>query len=101
MTDLHLDGRPGDDASREDDEFLRALPESERQPRPELVAAGWERRFMADGPRLKEYSELYRSLGFEVHVEPIRPDEIGPDCTDCSLVLYRLFATLYTRRPAS
>ena len=72
----------------------------ERPPDPQLVAEGWERRFMADARRVKEYTELYSSMGFEVRAEPIRPEEIGPDCGDCSLVLYRLFVTIYTRRPS-
>ncbi|HJW83677.1 MAG TPA: hypothetical protein VJ754_05170 [Anaerolineae bacterium] len=75
------------------------IPDFERPPDPQLVAEGWERRFMADARRLKEYTELYASMGFEVRAEPIRLEEIGPDCGDCSLVLYRLFVTIYTRRP--
>ena len=77
------------------------IPDFERPPDPKLVAEGWERRFMADSRRLKEYTELYSSMGFEVRAEPIRPEEIGPDCGDCSLVLYRLFVTIYTRRPSA
>lgn len=71
----------------------------ERPPDPALMAAGWERRFMTDGQRLKEYTELYSSLGYEIHVEPVAADEVAPECSDCRLVICRQFVTLYTRRP--
>jgi hypothetical protein len=76
------------------------LPEYTRPPRPERVAAGWERRFMADSARLAEFVELYTQLGFEVETEPVQPDEIGPDCEGCRLLMCRQFVTLYTRRRA-
>jgi hypothetical protein len=69
-----------------------------RPPRPERVAAGWERRFMADALRLPEYVELYTQLGFQVETEPVSPDEIGPDCEGCRLLMCRQFVTIYTRR---
>jgi len=74
------------------------FPDFESPPDPQLVAEGWERRFMADSRRLTEYVELYESMGFETRAEPVRADEIGPECGDCSLVLCRLFITIYTRR---
>lgn len=74
-----------------------SLPEYTRPPRPERVAAGWERRFMADSTRLAEFVELYTQLGFEVETEPVQPDEIGPDCEGCQLLMCRQFVTLYTR----
>ena len=77
------------------------LPDLERPPDRRLVAEGWARRFMADGKRLKEYVELYQSLGFEVHTEAVLPDEIGPECGDCRLIMCRQFLTLYTRKQAN
>lgn len=74
-------------------------PGFERPPKPELVALGWERRFMADGARLAEYLDLYQSLGYEVYTEKIAPDEIGAECADCRLIICRQFVTLYTRKP--
>jgi ribosomal protein S18 acetylase RimI-like enzyme len=35
----------------------------------ELLAAGWERRFIATEPRLREAIELYEEIGFEVLLE--------------------------------
>ena len=73
-------------------------PDFERPPDPRLVAEGWERRFMADSQRLNEFMDLYTSMGYEVRAEPVRPEEIGPECGDCRLVLCRLYFTLYTRK---
>jgi hypothetical protein len=52
----------------------------------ELTKAGWERRFIASGPRLSEMVEMYREIGLEVHLEPLPSNEElegeGPVCTD-------------------
>ena len=77
---------------------LPRLPEVERPADPALTAQGWERRFMADGLRLAEYTELYTSMGYEVRAEKVPPEEIGPECGDCRLVICRQFVTLYTRK---
>ena len=99
MNDFHLNAMlPLEEAPCEVDEPLPRLPEFERPADPKLVAEGWERRFMADGKRLSEFVDLYTSLGFEVHTEAIQPDEIGPECNDCRLIICRQFVTLYTRR---
>jgi hypothetical protein len=67
-------------------------------PDPALVAEGWERRFTVDGRRLKEYTALYTSLGYDVHVEPLQPAEVGPECVDCRLIALLQFSTIYTRQ---
>ncbi len=41
----------------------------------ELIKAGWERRFIACEPRLSEMVEMYREIGFEVHLEPLPAKE--------------------------
>jgi hypothetical protein len=64
-----------------------------------LLAAGWERRFIGEGRRLKEYSDLYAALGYEVHLEPLQPIEVSPDCADCQVVALLHFSTIYTRKP--
>lgn len=74
------------------------LPEWERPADPALTAEGWERRFMADGLRLAEYTELYASMGYEVRAEKVPPDAIGPECGDCRLLICRQFVTVYTRK---
>jgi hypothetical protein len=60
-------------------------------------ADGWERRFIAGPPRLAEVVELYRSLGHEVRLESVRPDELERHCRDCALAL-ALFRVVCTRR---
>ncbi len=66
----------------------------------EWVAQGWERRFVTDGRRLKEYVELYDSMGYEVLAEPVEAKAISPACTDCRLIMLLQFQTLYTRKRA-
>jgi len=78
-------------------EARRLLAESALAADPELVAAGWERRFIADKQRADEAMELYRSLGYEVCAKPLRKEEVGPDCDDCQLVMLLNFTTIYTR----
>jgi hypothetical protein len=48
----------------------------------ELIAAGWERRFVASEPRLSEMVEMYREIGFEVHLEPL-PSKEEWDASGC------------------
>jgi hypothetical protein len=44
---------------------------------------GWKKMFAAKEPRLSEAVELYKSLGFDVRLEPIRPENVDSDCTEC------------------
>lgn len=60
--------------------------------------SGWERRFVAVGPRLDEAATLYRSLGYEVRLERLGAEDMREECGDCRLAL-ELFRTLYVRRP--
>ncbi len=79
-------------------EAHRILSEEQLEGDPELLAAGWQRRFIADGPRAQEALQLYRDLGFEVLAEPVSPDEMQDDCEDCQLLMAMQFKTIYTRR---
>ena len=61
---------------------------------------GWTRRFTAAYGRLAEMVEFYRTLGFEVRLEPVDSSEEAtrPDaCAQC--VVITLARTIYTRRP--
>lgn len=82
------------------DAMLARVPHLERPPDPKLVAEGWERRFMTNVGRMNEYLELYAALGFDVRAEPVRSDEVDPECNDCRLILYQQIVTLYTRQQA-
>jgi len=64
----------------------------------ELERQGWTRRFVADEPRLSEAVELYKSLGYEVRLEPAVFDEMSEECKKC--LLYQncnKYKTIYTR----
>jgi hypothetical protein len=45
-------------------------------PDAELIAQGWERRFIADGKRALDALEMYEELGHEVRIEPIVLEEL-------------------------
>ena len=63
----------------------------------ELLREGWERRFVAGPARLKEAVELYESMGYEVHLEPLGPEELQEQCQDCRLAV-AFFRVIYTRK---
>jgi len=50
----------------------------------ELEKKGWIKQTTTGEPRLGEIVELYKSLGYEVRVEPVRLDELDDDCRRCS-----------------
>jgi hypothetical protein len=64
----------------------------------ELIAQGWTRQTVTNEPRLSEVVELYRSLGFEVRLEPIEPSA-GNDqgCDACFQGAADAFRVVYTR----
>lgn len=61
-----------------------------------LLAAGWQRCFIADEPRLSEAVELYRELGLEVRLLPVPLDDAG--CTECMRADPARYRVIYTRR---
>jgi hypothetical protein len=70
----------------------------------ELVSQGWEKRFVADEPRLSEMAELYQSLEFEVLLEPLPPKEEleaggceESGCTACFEVNRERYRIIFTR----
>jgi hypothetical protein len=67
-------------------------------PDPKRLAEGWERRFVAEATRAAEMAELYRSLGYEVAADPVRPEDVGEECGECRLVAALRFTVIYTRR---
>jgi hypothetical protein len=71
----------------------------------ELIAAGWERRFIACEPRLSEMMAMYKEIGFEVHLEPIPDkDELNgagceeSGCTVCFDVDPQRYRIIFTRK---
>jgi hypothetical protein len=65
-----------------------------------LLSEGWTRRVVAAPPRLAETTELYESLGFEVHLEPQSPEELDEECGGCQVAL-ELARVVYTRAARS
>ena len=70
----------------------------------QLVAEGWERRFIACEPRLSEMVEMYKEIGFEVHLEPLpSKDEIDQAscaesrCTACYDADPERYRIIFTR----
>ena len=64
----------------------------------ELVADGWERRFLADPERAREAVQLYTSLGYEVLEHKLTPAEFGPMCGQCPETSCLSYVMIYTRR---
>ena len=69
----------------------------------ELITEGWTRRFVANEPRLSEALELYRSMGHEVHVEPLprvdrdSTDTESEECRACFDGFEDQYKIIYTR----
>jgi hypothetical protein len=68
----------------------------------ELIGLGWEKRFVADEPRLSEMTELYASIGFDVLLEPLPgKEELAAcsegGCTACLDLDPDRYRTIYTR----
>lgn len=78
-----------------------ALSADEIKPDPILIADGWQRRFVADGTRLKEMADLYSEMGLDVRVEPVRQDQMADKCDDCQVHMIMHFSTIYTRKKQS
>ena len=64
----------------------------------ELKREGWMRQFTTDEPRLSEAVELYRSLGYEVHLEPAAFNEENETCKMCVQADCQKHKTIYIRR---
>jgi hypothetical protein len=64
----------------------------------ELLAKGFERRFLTDEPRLSESIELYEELGFEVLLRPLAEADLsGAECTECMKASPERYRIIYTR----
>ena len=65
----------------------------------ELHKSGWVEQTTYDEPRLSEIAELYRELGFEVHIEPFVLDD-DTECAECMRAQPEKYMTIYTRKKA-
>ncbi len=66
-----------------------------------LLEQGWTRQFVASEPRLSEASEFYRSIGYDVLLEPLPPEEEGGECRTCLEADPSQYRTIYTRKAAT
>ncbi len=57
----------------------------------------WERGFTVEEQRVKEYVELYESIGYEVRVEPATPNEVE-ECQICFKADFNNLRTIYIKR---
>lgn len=64
----------------------------------ELTRQGWKKQFTTCEPRLSEAVELYRSLGYEVHLEPLPEGAEDDECRTCLEFDKQKYRTIYTRK---
>jgi hypothetical protein len=68
----------------------------------ELQRAGWRRQFAYDEPRLSEAVEIYQQLGYEVHLEPVLPQELPGEWPSCFDFAPERYKTIWVRpKPAA
>ena len=63
----------------------------------DLEKQGWVKQTTYDEPRLSEMIEMYKEMGFEVHIEIFVPDN-EPGCSQCMSSQPERYKTIYTRR---
>ncbi len=63
----------------------------------EMLAAGWERRFIAEPQRAEEMAQTYRELGFAVRLIPAKLLNIKEECEACR-PLFEKFLAVYTKK---
>lgn len=68
---------------------------------PELVAAGWVRRYLADPIRAQEAVDLYGRLGYEVKAQKLTAADFGPNCEGCPASACVSYVMIYTRKAAN
>jgi hypothetical protein len=63
-----------------------------------LETEGWVKQTTIGEPRLSEIVELYKSLGYEVHLEPVKLDELDEECRSCYESEVGEVKTVYVRK---
>jgi len=64
----------------------------------ELAKEGWVKQTTIGEPRLSEIVELYKSLGYEVRLEPVKLDELDEECRRCYESEVDRVKTVYVRK---
>jgi len=78
--------------------LLSSRCDGDRSKEEQLKREGWMRQFTTGEPRLSEAVELYRSLGFKVHLEPAVLNEENDRCKTCIQADCQKYKIIYTRR---
>lgn len=61
--------------------------------------SGWERRYILDNHRVSEQVEMYESIGFEVKVQDVDPNNLPQEyCKECYIANPEKYKILYTRK---
>ena len=61
--------------------------------------ADWERRSIIDNDRVSEQVEMYESIGFEVIVKDVDPEQLPEEyCKECFIANPEKYKILYTRK---
>ena len=63
----------------------------------QLAKEGWIKKFTCDADRVDEFVEMYESIGFEVRVESVSPDDPALTCQACFVGNREGYKTIYTR----
>ena len=63
----------------------------------QLAQAGSKKQTTYDEPRLSELVEMYREIGYEVHLEPFDPQD-HPGCSECMRLTPEKYRTIYIRK---
>jgi hypothetical protein len=63
-----------------------------------LEKDSWIKRTTIDEPRLSEIVKEYKLLGFEVHLESVKLEDLNEDCRRCYQNKTTNMKTVYIRR---
>jgi hypothetical protein len=59
----------------------------------------WERRSIIDNDRVSEQVEMYESIGFDVMVKDVDPEQLPEEyCKECFIANPEKYKILYTRK---
>jgi hypothetical protein len=64
----------------------------------QLEKDGWIKRTTIDEPRLSEIILEYESLGYEVHLEPVKLEDLDEECRRCYENNMGTIKTVYVRK---
>ena len=64
----------------------------------QLEKDGWIKRTTIDEPRLSEIILEYESLGYEVHLEPVKLEDLCEECKRCYQSQIDKLKTVYVRK---